>query len=319
MAGYPLLVMVIAVFVLQDKALAGLGVARWAAAKNTLHAVSKLVVLIVLAQTAATGAITVAWGATAAVIAGCVLVALHRRCREHPRFALTPNLPPWGEIWSYFGSSFGITAMLSIGALVVPLIVIAQVGAAANAHFQIAWQMISALYLTVHLVVSPYVAEVAAHPDKVASLSWRMVRMLIAVACAGSAGLLVVGPILLSVVGPEYRTGGLGLLQFAAVFIPLSVVGAAYEGFARAQRRLRLQLTVTFVSTVVIIGGSLIGTRFLGVAGVGWAYLAAESLSAMVLITPVTIWLRKRMYLGLPDRIGTESPWERRIGERWRA
>lgn len=315
MAAYPVFVMVIAVFILQDKVVAGLGVARWAAAKNTVHAVSKLVVLVVIALLASAGAlagtaaastaIVVAWGGTAVVIAVCVFAAIRRRCRDHPRFQLTPNLPPWGELWSYFGSSFGITAMLSVGALVVPLIVVSQAGPAANAYFQIAWQFIGALYLTVHLVISPYVAEVATHPDKVVALSWRTVRMLIAVAFAGSAGLLLLGPFMLSLVGPEYRTGGVALLQLAAVFVPLSVVGAAYEGFARAQRRLRLQLTMTFVSTVIVICGSFIGTRYLGATGVGWAYLAAESVMAVVLIGPVINWLRTRMYLGLPERACT--------------
>jgi O-antigen/teichoic acid export membrane protein len=315
MAAYPVFVMVIAVFILQDKVVAGLGVARWAAAKNVTHAVSKLVVLIIIALLASAGAlagtaaastaIVAAWGGTAAVIAVVVFVAIYRRCRDHPRFQLTPKLPTWGELWSFFGSSFGITAMLSIGALVVPLIVVAQAGAAANAYFQIAWQFIGALYLTVHLVVSPYVAEVATHPDKVVALSWRTVRMLIAVAVAGSAGLLLLGPVMLSLVGAEYRTGGEALLQLAAIFVPLSVVGAAYEGFARAQRRLRLQLTMTFVSTVIVICGSLIGTRYLGATGVGWAYLAAESVTALVLIVPVVNWLRARMYLGLPERANT--------------
>jgi O-antigen/teichoic acid export membrane protein len=179
---------------------------------------------------------------------------------------------------------------------VVPLIVVTQVGAVANAHLAIAWAIIGALYLTVHLVVSPYVAEVAAHPAKVAVLSWRMVKMLIAVACLASAGLLIVGPVMLSVVGAEYRAEGQGLLQLAAIFVPLSVVGAAYEGFARVQRRLRLQLAVSCMSAVVIVCGSLIATRSLGVTGVGWAYLAAESVKAAVVLTPVIIWLRKRMY-----------------------
>ncbi|MCI4674457.1 lipopolysaccharide biosynthesis protein [Candidatus Mycolicibacterium alkanivorans] len=317
MAAYPVFVTVIAVFILQDKVVAGLGVARWAAAKNTIHAVLKLVVLIVIALLASAGAlagtaaastaIVAAWGGTAAVIVACLFVAIRRRCRDHPRFQLTPKLPPWGELWSYFGSSFGITAMLSIGALVVPLIVVAQAGPTANAYFQIAWQFVGALYLTVHLVVSPYVAEVATHPDKVVALSWRTVRMLIAIAVAGSAGLLLLGPIMLSLVGAEYRTGGEALLQLAAVFVPLSVVGAAYEGFARAQRKLRLQLTMTFVSTVIVICGSFVGTRYLGATGVGWAYLAAESVTAVVLIVPVTNWLRKRMYLGLPERASTEG------------
>lgn len=309
MVGYPVLVMVIAIFVLQDKAFTGLGVARWVAVKNPLHAVAKLVLLIVLAKTAAMGAVTVAWGVTAAVIAVGVFVALDRRCRRVPRFRVPAALPPWKEIWSYFGASFGITALLSIGALVVPLIVIAQIGPVANAHFQIAWQLIGALYLTVHFVVSPFVAEVAAHPDKVAALSWRMMRMLMLVAGTGAAGLLIAGPIMLSVIGAEYREGGAGLLQLAAVFIPLSVIGAAYEGFARVQRKLRLQLAVTLCATAIVITGSLIGTRHLGVEGVGWAYIAAEGFSACVLIGPVVVWLRRRMHLGLPNEIGlTDAP-----------
>jgi O-antigen/teichoic acid export membrane protein len=307
MAAYPLFVVVTAIFILQDKALAGLGVARWAAAKNATLAVAKLVVLLAVAAWAGAGAlagtaaastaIVAAWGGTAAVIAAYIFVMIRRRCQNHPRFLLTSTLPSWREIRSYFGSSFGITAMLSTGALVVPLIVVAQAGPAANAYFQIAWQFVTAVYLTIHLVVSPYVAEAAAHLDEIPALSWRMVRMLIAVAVAGSVGLYFVGPVMLSLIGAEYRTGGEGLLRLAAIFLPLSVIGAAYEGFARVQRRLRLPLIMTAVSTAIIIGGSLIATRHIGVTGVGWAYLVAESVSAIVLIGPTVLWLRSRMYL----------------------
>ncbi|PQP46271.1 AMP-dependent synthetase [Mycolicibacterium austroafricanum] len=305
--AYPLFVVVIAVFILQDKVLAGLGVARWAAVKNTGLAVGKLAVLLAVATLAGSGAlmgtaaastaIVAAWGSTAALIAAYFFVVISRRCRRHPRFSLHPDLPPWKDIWSYFGSSFGIAAMLSTGALLVPLIVVAQAGPAANAHFQIAWQFVSALYLTIHLVVSPYVAEAATHPDKIPALSWRTVRMLIAVAVVGCAGLILVAPPMLSLIGSDYRTGSEDLLLLAAIFVPLSVIGAAYEGFARVQRKLRLQLFMTFVWTLTVVGGSLIATRYVGVTGVGWAYLAAESICAVVLIGPAVMWLRKRMYL----------------------
>ncbi|MDW5610189.1 lipopolysaccharide biosynthesis protein [Mycolicibacterium sp. jd] len=305
--AYPLFVVVTAVFILQDKALAGLGVARWAAVKNTGLAVGKLAVLLAVATLAGSGAlmgtaaastaIVAAWGSTAALIAAYFFVVIRRRCRQHPRFSLHPDLPPWKDIWSYFGSSFGIAAMLSTGALLVPLIVVAQAGPAANAYFQIAWQFVSALYLTIHLVVSPYVAEAATHPDKIPALSWRTVRMLIAVAVFGCAGLILVAPPMLSLIGSDYRTGSEDLLLLAAIFVPLSVIGAAYEGFARVQRKLRLQLFMTFVWTLTVVGGSLIATRYVGVTGVGWAYLAAESICAVVLIGPAVMWLRKRMYL----------------------
>ena len=306
LAAYPLFVVVTALFILQDNVLAGLGVARWAAVKNTGLAIGKLAVLIVVALVAGAGAlagtaaastaIVAAWGVTSAVIGCGVFVAINRRCRNHPRFSLVPSLPPLREMWSYFGSSFGITAMLSTGALLVPLIVVAQVGASANAYFQIAWQFVSALYMTIHLAVSPFVAEAATHPDKIPALSWRTVWMLIAVACVGGIGLVFVAPPMLSLVGPEYRAGSTDLLLLAALFIPLSVIGAAYDGFARVQRKLRLQLVMTFVWTVTVIVGSLVLTRELGVTGVGYAYLAAEAICAVVLIGPTIGWLSTGMH-----------------------
>ncbi|HET6734144.1 lipopolysaccharide biosynthesis protein [Mycobacterium sp.] len=293
MASYPILVMVLAVFTLQDKATAGLGVARWSAAKNAIHSMGKLIAVLALAWTGAAVSIVLAWGVTAAVIALYLLFALDRRSRSNPRFLGIPNLPPRQQLWSYFGSSFGITACWAVGNLAVPLIVLTQVGAEANAYFAVSWAIIIALYVTLDLIVSPYVAEAAANPGKVISLTWRMLRTLMVVTCMGSIGLAVVAPTMLSVVGAEYRSEGQGLLYLAAVFVPLAAVTAVYEGFARLQRRLRLLLLVRCVATVVIVGGSLILTRTAGVSGVGWACLAAETAAAAVLIGPVMLWIRR--------------------------
>lgn len=291
MAGYLTFVLVLAVFTLQDKASAGLGVARWAAAKNAFHSLAKLIAVATLAWTGLAAAIVVAWGATAAASALWLMIALHRRSLSEPRFRVAPNLPPRRELWSYFGSSFGLTALWAIGPLVVPLIVVAQIGVEANAYFAVTWSMVSALYLVVHLVVSPFVAESAAHPDQVAVLSRRMIRTVVLVSAVGAAGLALVGPVMLGVIGAQYRAHGAGLLYLAAVFVPLSAPGAAYEGLARVHRKLKLALAMGFVSTALIVVGSLLATRAVGVVGVGWAYLVAESLAAVVLIGPLIRWL----------------------------
>jgi len=298
MASYPLLVMVLAVFTLQDKTTVGLGVARWSAAKNSFHALAKVVVLVILAfaWTDRAVSIVVAWAATAGVAALCILAAIRHRYRSHPRFLVPPNLPSRNQLWSYFRSSFGITAVWAVGPLVVPMIVLTQIGPEANAYFTITWAIISALYLMVHLVISPYVAEVAANPERVASLTCRMLRMVAAVTCVGSIGLVVVAPVMLGVVDAEYRAQGDGLLYLAAVFVPLSVVGAIYEGYARLQRRLGLILAVRCACTFLIVIGALVGTRTVGLIGVGWAYLLAESVSAMVLLAPVVLWLRRTVH-----------------------
>ena len=293
MAWYPVLVVVLAVFSLQDGATAGLGVAWWSAAKNAFHAVAKLVAVIVFVSAGSATAIVTAWGATAAAAALFVLVAIRRRYRVNARFLRAPNLPPNRELWSYFGSSFGLTAVWSIGPLAVPLIVVAELGPESNAYFSVAWAIVSALYFALHLVVSPYVAEVAANPDKIRSLSWRLLQMISVVAVVGSIGLVVIGPMVLNMVGPEYRAHGQALLYLAAIFIPVSSCSAVYEALARVHRKLKLMMVMWCSSAVVIVLGSIVGTKSLGVAGVGWVYLAAESLSSAVLIIPAIRWLQQ--------------------------
>jgi hypothetical protein len=52
-------------------------------------------------------------------------------------------------------------------------------------------------------------------------------------------------------------------------------------------------MVVLCMSTSLSVFGSLICTRLFGVVGVGWAYLAAEGLSAALLIVPSILWLRR--------------------------
>lgn len=286
MAAFPLVVLVLALFALQDKVCSGAGVARWAAAKNLGHAVAKLAALAALVGSAFAGTIVAAWTCTAAVAVALTGAALRRRVTVDPQFLAPPDLPSARRMWAYLGPSFGISALWTIGPLVVPLIVITTLGAAANAYFAVTWSMVSAAYLLLHLVVSPYVAEVAGHPDRTASLTRRMVRMQTAVAVVVSAGLVTVGPLVLGLAGPDYRANGQDLLFLAAAFLPLAAVNDVYEAFARIRQRLLPFLVVRVAVTAVIVGGSLLLTRSRGLDGVGWAFLAAEAMATVVLVAP---------------------------------
>jgi O-antigen/teichoic acid export membrane protein len=298
MVCYPLLVMVLAVFTLLDKTAVGLGVTKWSAVKNLIHAIVKLALLFGLVWTGSGASIVLAWGATAAAGTLLVLAAMRRRWRTHSQFSRPSELPARAQLLSYVGSSFGITTLWIIGPLIVPLVIVSRFGAAANAHFAVTWAIINALYFAVHLVMSPFVAEVAAHPDKVAALSTRMVQMMAVVSIVGSLGLVLVGPYVLDLIGPDYRAQGQGLLVLAAVFVPLSAVSAVYEGFARVSRKLTLMVVMRCVATIVVVAGTLMVTTRTGVIGVGWAYLAAEAIPAVILLPFVIRWLRKAKALG---------------------
>jgi len=299
---YPVFVVVLALFALLDQVVSGLGVARWAAWKNIVHAVAKLIAVIVVAGTASALAVVLSWGVTAAVAVVVVLLSIRARIRRDPRFTLEPDLPSKREIGAYFGSSYGITALGSIAPLVVPLVVVAHVGAAENAYFAVTWSIVSALYLMVNLMTGPFVAEVAAHPRKTVALAVRFVRTIVVVAVVGGLGLACLAPIALGFVGEEYRIHGTPLLRLAAVFIPLTVVGAVYDGLARIDRRLGIAVVTKCLSTAVVIVGTLVFTRSAGVAGVGWAYLSAEVVTVLILSGPLVASL---------CRLRTRAAWER--------
>ena len=291
--SFPFFVAVLAVFALQDQTSSGLGVARWAAAKNVFHAVVKFVLLLALFATAQSTAIIAAWAIPAVLASVVVLRSILRALRTEARYKLAPDLPPRRELWSYFGSAYGITALGSLAPLLVPMIVVATLGAEANAYFALTWSIVSALYILISVLVGPFVAEVAGNPEQFSRLTKRFMTMVCIVALGGSFFLAFLAPFGLGLIGEGYRENGTIIVHLAALTIPLSVIGSLYDGLARGQRRMRLAVIVQVIATTIIITGSLALSDSLGIAAVAWAYLAAEAFGAVVLIIPLIRWIRE--------------------------
>ena len=291
--SFPFFVAVLAVFALQDQTSSGLGVARWAAAKNVFHAVVKFVLLLALFATAQSTAIIAAWAIPAVLASVVVLRSILRALRTEARYKLAPDLPPRRELWSYFGSAYGITALGSLAPLLVPMIVVATLGAEANAYFALTWSIVSALYILISVLVGPFVAEVAGNPEQFSRLTKRFMTMVCIVALGGSFFLAFLAPFGLGLIGEGYRENGTIIVHLAALTIPLSVIGSLYDGLARVQRRMRLAVIVQVIATTIIITGSLALSDSLGIAAVAWAYLAAEAFGAVVLIIPLIRWIRE--------------------------
>ena len=87
-----------------------------------------------------------------------------------------------------------------------------------------------------------------------------------------------------------------GVVGETAALIKAGMTEMSGEAKCCAHHGLSLVLAVRCASTCLIVFGSLIGARSLGLAGVGWAYLAAESFSAMVLLAPLVLWLRHTVH-----------------------
>lgn len=286
-ATFPVIVAVFSAFALLDHTSVGLREAGWAATKNVAHAVVKLAAALALGFTASRLAIVWSWTIPAMIGAAVLGVAVARRLRGPQFSGAEPMLPPRREIGSYLAGSYGIYVVGALAPLMLPLIVVSRLGADANAYFSISWSLVTAVLVLMTMLMGPYVAGAAAAPDDVVALTRRFFGVLAVVTAGGVVLFAGIGPVLLGFVGEDYAETGTPLLRLAAVALVPAVVGFAYNAVARVRRRLRLAITVQIANAVLILGLSLALIDDHGLAAMGWAYIAAETLSAVVLAVPL--------------------------------
>ena len=216
-------VIVQAAFALQDNILTSLGVARWAAIKNTGHAALKIVTLLLVVMAASGFVMALSWVVVSAL---AVLVVIAVVNVQLPRLTagFREDLPPRRELWSYFASNYGIVVIASVPGLVVPLIVLSRLGPVATAHFNLAWVLVAAMLTVLGAVVGPFVAEAATRPENVLPLLRRFVRMVVPIAVGGGAFLAFGAPWLLRLVGKDYGVESLPLLRVMGLTVALSAV-----------------------------------------------------------------------------------------------
>ncbi|MBM9469355.1 lipopolysaccharide biosynthesis protein [Nakamurella leprariae] len=291
--SFPLFVGALSAFALHDNLLVGLHLARWAALKNVVHAVVKLGLVIALGATATGFSIVVAWIVPAAVMAVAVLVWVFGWWLRRPEYAADPDLPPNRELWHFFGSTYGLTVIASLPALVTPLVVVQSLGTEANGYFTMAWTLSSALLLLLGTVVGPFIAEASTDPSRLGPLLRRFVLLMGAVAGGGALFLLVGAPIVLGWLGKDYGQEGRDLTRIMAAGLLLTAVPVLYGALARIHRKLRLAVVLQTVVTIAQITGCLLLVPRLGVPGVGVSYVIAEVAAAMIVAVPLVRWVRE--------------------------
>lgn len=285
-------VIVQAAFALQDNILTSLGVARWAALKNTGHAALKIATMLLVVVVATGFTMALSWVVVSALAVLVVIVVVNWQL---PRLTLEfrDDLPPRRELWSYFGSHYGIVVVASVPGLVIPLIVLSRLGPVATAHFNLAWVLVAAMLTVLGAVVGPFVAEAAARPENVLPLLRRFVRMVVPIAVGGGAFLAFGAPWLLRLVGKDYGVESLPLLRVMGATVALSAITSCYAVLAKVERRLALLVGVQIGTAIVVIGLTELWIAPLELAGVGLAYLIVQMVSCVIVTGPLIASIRR--------------------------
>ena len=222
---------------------------------------------------------------------------LHRRATVSPGFRLRQSGRPRHRRALAPPSSGSVRHLLgqhltSVGGaatpLTLPILVVLRLGVTLNAYFYITWMMGSAFFMVSPSVSQAVFAEgVRARSDlsTVVSKALRVVAIILAPAMV----LMVVGGrFILGLFGSSYAAAGYGLLILLAISaIPDAVSNVAVAVF-RVTGRLAYSTVLNLGILLVTLVGAWVLMPSLGIAGVGVAWLGAQTMGAIACLPAYT-------------------------------
>lgn len=292
-------------YAVADPILIGLRRAGYVAVKNLGVAVIKLAALFPLAGLGAVG-IYLSWASIslAAAVAAIICAALYW---SDSTVAREPSLPSRSTLISHHRAVFSLLIVGSLTPAVIPLMVAQRLGFEDAAYFNVAAVIVTAVSMLDHSISSSYMAE-ASHPDiDTAATTRRLLTMKVLAGCATVLGLAVLGPIMLSIVGPGYADGAGDYLRLMAFAMIAQFAISFYAQLARIESRLTLLTRVQIVSVVLLLSGSWWALGEWGITGIGIIFVAVELFCFLLILGPCIAALRR--VLAIPYR-PTSAPSE---------
>jgi O-antigen/teichoic acid export membrane protein len=280
------------VFSLQDGVLAGLRKAIWVPIENTLFALAKIALLLLLS-----GSSWRTWGPFAswtlpllvAVLPVNVLIFRFLARLEIAAARASSGLDR-RAIVRYFANDF-LGTLFFMGAIgLAPILVLERVGAEGNAVYYLTWTIAYSLYLVSKSMGVSLVAEGAADP-------WRS-KALARGASAHTMGLLLIAvvivvaatPLMLQLFGSSYASGGSALLRILCLSALPFGFTSMYLGLARVEGRMSAVVLIQGMLAFMVLGLGVPLLDMFGTLGMGIAWLVAQI--AIALMVAVSAWHR---------------------------
>lgn len=274
------------IFSLQDYVLAGLRQATWVAVENGLFGGAKILVLVLLASIAPKFGIFASWSIPVMVSLLPVNLLIFRfvlpkhvgKTREAPASFPQAELTRF-IAWDYLGSLF----LLGTKTL-LPLLILAKLGARASGYFYVPWLIVTSLELITTNLGTSLTVEGALDESKLRTLTRSVLRRTATILIPISVTVLIFAPRILSLFSPQYALAGTTLLRLLALAILPRAVLSVFSSTCRVQRRMGrtaiAQGAMFFL--VLLISTLLVG--HLGLTGAGIAYLITQTLIALCVL-----------------------------------
>jgi len=290
---FVLSVAVWSIFALQDSVLTGLRQAVYIPVENAVYGIAKLAAVSLVGSLTA-WSILLSWVVPAAILTVPVSILLLRHLL--PRHTTMPVKVKPLDGWRAYLARDTAGLLFAQGLTVaLPVLVLSRLGAESAGAFAVVWMLSQTLdLLSINMGMSLTVEGVHDQdrlPAMLRQLRVRIVPLVCLVAAVGAAA----APFLLALFGQGYAASG-------AATLAVLLLGSALKSFsilsmyaARARRDSKLILRIQVIQTSVTLVGTLFLAEWLGLAGVGVAYVLAQICAVVFLLTRragESIWAR---------------------------
>lgn len=285
--GFCAAVLIWSVFTLEDAALTGLRRAVWVPLENGIYGALKLALLWAFAELSPGVGVFAAWVLGAAILIPPVNIAIFKRWLPLHVRATRPEdefLPPARQVGRYLALDYLGSACYLASTTGLPLLVVSQLGAEANGYFYVAWTVASCLDLVSNSLCQSLIVEASHSPSRLAEHLRSLLPRLAALLGLAVVVLGIGAPLLLRLYGPGYASAAGTVARLLVLgCLPRAVIVASIA-VARVQRRVGRVLAIQSSAAVGVVGLTLVLAHPLGIAGIGLAWLLAQSALACVLL-----------------------------------
>lgn len=270
------------IFTLQDAVLTGLRQAVWVPIENVLFNLAKIVLLVWFAIEAMESGILLAWTIAVLLTIPPVNWLIFQK--------LMPSVDAPGEPiqlkgvvhfagLDYVGSWFAYAAID-----LTPMLVVAWLSAEANAYYFLSWSIIYVLYLINLNIGSSLLVEGARDLQALASLTRKAIVQNFLMVAPAVLFLLVASPYVLLLFGQDYADNAADLVRVLALSALPQIVVAIYLSVIRIQRRMMMVVVVEGAVALMVFGGGVLLMDLYGLMGIGYAWLVAQTVLAVLLL-----------------------------------
>ncbi len=168
--------------------------------------------------------------------------------------------------------------------LLLPLLVVARLGAGCNAYFYITWMIGSVFFMVSPSISQALFAESVRNDVGLRPTVVKAFRIAAFLLIPAIVVMVAGGKLILAIFGQPYVSAGYGLLVLLAISAMPDAVSNVAVAICRATNRLGYSASINLgILAVTVVSAWLLMPRF-GLLGVGIGWLAAQVLSALACI-----------------------------------